>query len=89
MKIIETNIIVHVPCCNIEKKRTIKSAIQKFLSGFILKHSEKQTKKPANTNIKRQQTAPKTTMFYVKRPFCQEKRHFLIQTIKECPAFQA
>ena len=28
-------------------------------------------------------------MFYVKRPFCQEKRHFLIQTIKGSPAFQA
>lgn len=41
LKIIETNIIVHVPCRNIEKKRIIKSAIQKFLSGFIIKHGEK------------------------------------------------
>ena len=28
-------------------------------------------------------------MFYVKRLFFQEKRHFLIQTIKGCAAFQA
>lgn len=73
-----------------KKKKKIKSGIQKTLIlVFILKHCEKQTKKPANTNIKRQQTAPKTTMFYVKRLFFQEKRHFLIQTIKGCAAFQA
>ena len=41
-KIIETNIAFHVPCCNIEKIRTIKSAIQKtFILVFILKHGKK------------------------------------------------
>lgn len=54
-KTIITDVIIHVPCCNIEKMRIIKSAIQKtFILVFILKHGEKQTKKPANTNIKRQ-----------------------------------
>ena len=54
-KIIITDIITHIPCCYIEKIRIIKSAIQKtYILVFILKHSEKQTKNPANTNIKRQ-----------------------------------
>lgn len=54
-KIIETNNTFHVPCCYIEKIRIIKSAIQKTLIlVFILKHGEKQTKNPSNTNIKRQ-----------------------------------
>lgn len=58
-----------------KKKKRIKSGIQKTLIlVFILKHCEKQTKKPANTNIKRQQTATKTTMFYVKRPFLPRKK---------------
>lgn len=54
-KTIITDVIIHVPCRNIEKIRIIKSAIQKtFILVFILKHGEKQTNNPANTNIKRQ-----------------------------------
>ena len=54
-KIIKTDIIIHVPCRYIEKIRIIKPAIQKiFMLVFIQKHGEKQTKNPANTNIKRQ-----------------------------------
>ena len=40
-KIIITDIITYIPCCYINKIRIIKSAIQKFLSGFIIKHGEK------------------------------------------------
>jgi len=72
-----------------KRKKESSPEYKRLFPVFILKHSEKQTKKPANINIKRQQTAPKTTMFYVKRLFFQEKRHFLIQTIKGCAAFQA
>lgn len=40
-KNIKTDIITHIPCCNIEKKRIIKSAIQKtFILVFILKHGD-------------------------------------------------
>lgn len=40
-KIIKTDIIIHVPCRNIENIRIIKSAIQKtFIPVFILKHGE-------------------------------------------------
>lgn len=53
-KIIKTDIIIHVPCCYIENIRIIKSGIQKaFILVFILKHGEKKTKNPANTNIKK------------------------------------
>ena len=41
-KIIKTDTIIHVPCRNSEKKRIIKSAIQKtFILVFIIKHGEK------------------------------------------------
>ena len=57
---------------------------------FILKNGENQTKNPAITNIKRhKKPRQKRQCFTWNARFCQEKRHFLIQTIKGCSAFQA